>query len=331
MHPVRVEAQDYRILVLPSGGATGIISATVLNHLEKQSGKRIYELFDEVWGSSIGSMIGSMLLLPKPGSSDPWSASEVVDFLEEVFSKFYSASRIRTRFKQKIAGDNVIPAFCMKDTLRPLRIVVAEVHGWNPWFQMIPQGTSLRSFSTETDPSVSLASVVCGSCSVSPVHRAERVEVAEGEVLFCIDAGCLVSDEPCMNPVVHLMNQFLEKIDPEKDTVSLFFMSNGWVRLGGNLFQMQGTVQFFGKQDQKIEGNLYNLDTTLDSVFGEWQATCRTGQGFRKVSNYFGGDLLLYNLAGAGCVPTDLFKQKAEEIIQTPVFTEILERLLESS
>src|SRR4051812_4982366 len=127
-----VFSRDYRILVLPSGGATGVISATMLAHLEKDTGRPIYQLFDGIAASSIGSMIGSLLVTPRMGDKEnfertlpPMSAEEVVSFLENTFSTYHSAFRIRTKFKKYI-NKNVL----MNKTLIPIYILSAEVISW---------------------------------------------------------------------------------------------------------------------------------------------------------------------------------------------------------
>jgi hypothetical protein len=54
-------AIDYKILVLPSGGAVGVIPATFLHEIELRTKKPIHEHFSEVWCSSVGAMTAAML------------------------------------------------------------------------------------------------------------------------------------------------------------------------------------------------------------------------------------------------------------------------------
>lgn len=51
----------YRILSLNGGGIRGYITALVLAHIEKTSGKRIHEMFDLIVGTSVGSITGCLL------------------------------------------------------------------------------------------------------------------------------------------------------------------------------------------------------------------------------------------------------------------------------
>lgn len=77
----------YRILSLAGGGVRGYISALTLAEIERRSGKKIYEMFDLIVGTSIGSFIGANVqalpavyvadlfkhLSPRVFKKDPWS------------------------------------------------------------------------------------------------------------------------------------------------------------------------------------------------------------------------------------------------------------------
>lgn len=56
-----VLGQKIRILVLEGGGAKGPFEVGVLETLEKKTGKKVWELFDLVITTSIGSVIGSVM------------------------------------------------------------------------------------------------------------------------------------------------------------------------------------------------------------------------------------------------------------------------------
>lgn len=49
----------YKILALSGGGVRGYLTTLVLAEIERRSGKKIYEMFDMVVGTSIGSFIGA--------------------------------------------------------------------------------------------------------------------------------------------------------------------------------------------------------------------------------------------------------------------------------
>lgn len=55
-----------RILAISGGGIRGVIPATLLAFIEKQTGKRIWELFDIIGGTSTGGLLAAALTKPMP-------------------------------------------------------------------------------------------------------------------------------------------------------------------------------------------------------------------------------------------------------------------------
>jgi uncharacterized protein len=84
-------AKRYRILSIDGGGIRGIIPAVLLAELERQSGKRVHQLFDMLAGTSTGGILSLALSLPGSGKTARWQASEIVDlYLEhgpEIFNR----------------------------------------------------------------------------------------------------------------------------------------------------------------------------------------------------------------------------------------------------
>jgi hypothetical protein len=60
------EKDRIKVLVISGGGAKGIFGLRVLEYLEKKTGKPISELYDVIGGTSVGSLIASVLSIPSP-------------------------------------------------------------------------------------------------------------------------------------------------------------------------------------------------------------------------------------------------------------------------
>jgi patatin-like phospholipase/acyl hydrolase len=71
-------AERVRILSIDGGGIRGIIPALVLVELEKRAGKRTFELFDLIAGTSTGGILACALSAP-----DPLPASQLVGLYRE--------------------------------------------------------------------------------------------------------------------------------------------------------------------------------------------------------------------------------------------------------
>ncbi|MEO5970187.1 MAG: hypothetical protein ABIQ95_09695 [Bdellovibrionia bacterium] len=311
--------KNYKILVLPSGAATGIVSSTILAQLERDTGIPIYQHFDEIWSSSIGSMIAALLTTPKKKSGGrsllPMTATEVTEFLESSFSSWSQAIRVRGKFKKQL------PALArMRDTFIPLRVLSAEVVGFS-WIW--PLKTRFRSFTSAKDGDLSLASVVASSCTVFPLHPfAEPVGDSEGQVIYCIDAGCEVCTESCMNPLLQHFPDLVKDIDPKVDSVDIYFISNGWVRLDSSWSpSKKGKILSAGGKSVILR--LFNIDVNLSSTFQKWQKGRRVGGVFDK----FKSEHIFYNLVGGGIISSAPFKIEAAKISEN---SESYKSMLES-
>jgi patatin-like phospholipase/acyl hydrolase len=67
-----------RVLAIDGGGIRGIIPALVLSEVERRTGRRIYELFDLIAGTSTGGILACALCAP-----DPLPAEQLVAIYEE--------------------------------------------------------------------------------------------------------------------------------------------------------------------------------------------------------------------------------------------------------
>jgi patatin-like phospholipase/acyl hydrolase len=67
-----------RILAIDGGGIRGLIPGLVLSELERRAGRRVFELFDLIAGTSTGGILACALCAP-----DPLPAAEVVTLYEE--------------------------------------------------------------------------------------------------------------------------------------------------------------------------------------------------------------------------------------------------------
>jgi patatin-like phospholipase/acyl hydrolase len=83
-----------RVLSIDGGGIRGIIPALVLTEVEKRSGKRIWELFDLIAGTSTGGILACALCAP-----DPLPAEQLVALYADEGPNIFDRSlwqRIRT-------------------------------------------------------------------------------------------------------------------------------------------------------------------------------------------------------------------------------------------
>ena len=83
-----------RVLAIDGGGIRGLIPAVVLAELERRAGRRVFELFDLIAGTSTGGILACALCAP-----DPMPAEQVAAIYEEEGPEFFDRSvwqRIRS-------------------------------------------------------------------------------------------------------------------------------------------------------------------------------------------------------------------------------------------
>ena len=307
------QAVEHRVLILPSGGGTGIVPAVILAEIEKEVGQPVRKLFSQIWCSSVGSITAALLTIGQTDVIDPLSASEVVEFLEKEFSCFTRAIRVRGALRKKI------PLNCkLSDTQIPVSILAANVTEWSKlgW----PLKTELQGFSREGYSGVSLPDLVCASCTVFPFHpRAEKVRLeclTQKEHLdhdiYCIDAGaeaCTVSE---MNPLFYFLKEFSKTVKPE-DSISVFFISNGWVHLQ-NSWSPLSLAAHAGSGIRPSQIKLINLDFNLTPVIDAWKQETWVGRLVRPIND--SNARIATNLAGAGILSVYRLKGEAEKKIR---------------
>lgn len=212
---------DYKILVLPSGAATAVISATLLQHLEEKTGQSVNKMFDEIWCSSAGSIIAALVTK----KSQPIKAQAVVEFFNNNFANYCKAYRIFDALK-KIVGAHTP----LSNTAIPLRILTSIV---DPSFTqgiLAPKKWKLYDFSSDgaggcDNSQIPLCSAVKGSCTVYPYLflQPEKIKIHKKEYVYCIDSGSLICNPPVTDPTAYFLEQALQRLKPE-DTLTVYFL-----------------------------------------------------------------------------------------------------------
>ena len=88
-----------RVLSIDGGGIRGLIPALVLTELERRSGRRVFELFDLIAGTSTGGILACALCAPQP-----LPAAELVTLYEDEGPKIFD----RNVFQRIRSGEGLI-------------------------------------------------------------------------------------------------------------------------------------------------------------------------------------------------------------------------------
>ncbi len=90
--PVNQAHPKLRILSIDGGGIRGIIPARILQAIEEETGKHIFELFDVVIGNSTGGLVALALVSPNEQGSARYQASDLVTFYKQETHHIFHAS-----------------------------------------------------------------------------------------------------------------------------------------------------------------------------------------------------------------------------------------------
>jgi patatin-like phospholipase/acyl hydrolase len=135
-------AEQVRVLAIDGGGIRGLIPALVLAEIERRSGRRVFELFDLMAGTSTGGILACAMCAPSP-----LPAAEVAAIYEEegprifdrsIKQKIVSAGGLADEKYDSAALDRALERFLadkrLRDTVPDLIVPVYDTNGPHPEF-----------------------------------------------------------------------------------------------------------------------------------------------------------------------------------------------------
>ena len=195
-----------RILSIDGGGIRGLIPAIVLTEIERQSGRRVWELFDLIAGTSTGGILACALCAP-----DPLPASEVVKLYEDegphifsrsLFQRIRSAEGLLDEKYDDAALDRALERFLQQKLLSQTRpdIIVPSYDTNEPG----PYFFKTTDAKTSPDDDFPL-NVVARATSAAPTYFEP---VASGERAL-VDGGVFAT-----NPAMCALAEALNTVSP---------------------------------------------------------------------------------------------------------------------
>lgn len=179
-----VRPQVCRILALDGGGAKGMYSLGVLKEVEAQAGKPLCEVFDLIYGTSTGSIIGAMLGLG-------WSVQSILDkYLVNVPTIMKASSPAEKSAALKATGDKIFDGKGFADMKTDIGIVSTRWQTERP--MIFKTGVHLahgRKASFVPAFGVPLVDAIQASCSAYPFFERKVVKTSAGDEIELIDGG----------------------------------------------------------------------------------------------------------------------------------------------
>ncbi|ANI80317.1 patatin-like phospholipase family protein [Sphingobium sp. EP60837] len=178
------QTKPYRILSLDGGGAKGFYTLGVLEEIEGMIGCRLHERFDLIFGTSTGSIIGSMIALGMSiGEIHGLYKKFVPDVmrLKKPYQKSAKLAELAAEIFKDAMFDDVKTAVGVVTTKwvieRPMifKGSIEQAHG--------RKGTFKPGFG------VKIGDAVQASCSAFPFFEPTTVTTAAGDEVKLVDGG----------------------------------------------------------------------------------------------------------------------------------------------
>ena len=209
-----------RILAIDGGGIRGLIPGLVLTELERRAGRRVFELFDLIAGTSTGGILACALCAP-----DPLPASEIVKLYEEdgpevfersLFQRIRSADGLLDEKYDAAGLERELGRFVehkrLKETKPDLIVPSYDTALPGPYFF---KTTKARETPDEDDFPLS---VVARATSAAPTYF-EALEVGDKAL---IDGGVFAT-----NPAMCALAEVLNRDDVSQRDVVLLSLGCG--------------------------------------------------------------------------------------------------------
>lgn len=179
----------FKILVLDGGGSKGIYTLGILNELELKLNCKLGNYFDLIYGTSTGSIIGSLLALG-------YSVQEI----KELYLKFIPEIMCEKSKKGKseklaLLGDKVFGNKKFDEFKTDVGIVALNYETQNPlvFKSNLKQAHGMKH-SFVPGFGVTISDAVQASCSAYPIFNIKRLETLNQGVIDAIDGGFIANN-----------------------------------------------------------------------------------------------------------------------------------------
>lgn len=209
--------RPFRILSLDGGGAKGFYTLGVLREIEAATGMPLCETFDLVFGTSTGSIIGSLVGL---GYSVDEMHALYCQHVPTVMKAWLAAGKTDALrvLAEEILGDTRFDAFRTR-----VGIVATNWDNERPLiFKSHQDQAHGRKASFVPGMGVTVAEAVQASCSAYPFFRRKRITSAKGDALELIDGGFCAN-----NPTLYAIAEALEAVGRQRSELRVISVGVG--------------------------------------------------------------------------------------------------------
>lgn len=209
--------RPFRILSLDGGGSLGVYTLGVLSEVETILEKPLYEVFDVIYGTSTGSIIGSMLAL---GQSVDTITVRYLEIVPDVMGRLRprSKSAALEQWAEIIFGSSGFDAF-----LTDVGIVATHLEYNRPMvFKSNADLAHGRKESFQPGFGCSIAEAVVASCAAFPIFAKKTISTKYGGERTLVDGGFSAN-----NPSLLALTDAVGPLEVERDRIRLLSLGTG--------------------------------------------------------------------------------------------------------
>ncbi len=209
--------RPFRILSLDGGGSLGVYTLGVLSEVETILERPLHEVFDVIYGTSTGSIIGSMLAL---GQSVDTITVRYLEIVPDVMGKLRprSKSAALEQWAEIIFGSSGFDAF-----LTDVGIVATHLEYNRPMvFKSNADLAHGRKESFQPGFGCSIAEAVVASCAAFPIFAKKTISTKQGGERTLVDGGFSAN-----NPSLLALTDAVGPLEVERDRIRLLSLGTG--------------------------------------------------------------------------------------------------------
>lgn len=184
-------SNPFRVLAIDGGGSKGMFAVGALVELEEQLGQTCKEMFDLVYGTSVGSVIATLIATGHDAASiERW-------FLEKIPGIMGQRSRHQRSRALRQAVHDVLGARTFSQVEMLLGVVATRTDFNSPMIFKTSANQAIQGKdSFEPGWGASLVDAIMGSCAAKPFFDDVRVPTSQGDIPV-LDGG-FVANNPCL-------------------------------------------------------------------------------------------------------------------------------------
>ena len=209
--------EPFRVLSLDGGGSLGVYTLGVLIEIERMLDKCLYEVFDLVYGTSTGSIIGSMIAL---GENVDTIQRRYLEIAPDVMNRWFPRGK-STALRRH--AEDIFGCKRFDDFLINTGIVATHLEYNRPMiFKYHPGQAHGNQASFRPGFGCTIADAVTASCAAHPIFQAQSINTPDHGVREVVDGGFTAN-----NPALFALADALGPLNIPRTAVRILSIGTG--------------------------------------------------------------------------------------------------------